>query len=431
MKQLLSILFFILYMMVPKIALAVATNPCADVFSTPSKVNIVDMILGRKANNESITPQDMNAIRIDLLADQYERFSEKKKSQFKQTVEQMEFTQEDIILMLKNESFVNDVILKTGFHKTNDKWTNLYGLAVLKDHLGLSNSQIIELASMNLNDKKSELWNLLNGHDTREKKQSLESLGFSKQETFEFLLTHLKLSGGGPTPYDWVPEAKKLSQFKQIAEQMGFTQEDVILMLTTNEFFAHNFNLLKKEAAFGLTALKDLGLSNSQIIDLANMNLNNKKDELVNLWRLTSSSIRETKKFLESIGFSKEETFEFLVTKLRGKSPTPFRLNIYDLEFGVTKLSELGLDYSDIRKILLASSAADVEINTGIHIIKENKITLEQKRDVLRQAGLTEEAINLIPEDMLMVTPRERILNASTMAISIAFWSGVLYYFLN
>ena len=226
--------------------------------------------------------------------------------------------------------------------------------------------------------------------------------------------------------YDWLSKEEAF-QFKKRAEQMGFTDEDIIQMLK-NEDFAHNMILFsKRRQIFGLTALKNIGLSNSQIMEL---NEKSREKYFLSILFRDIHKIQDKKLLLESLGFSEQETFEFLITELSGGGPTPFRFMAIELKKGVAKLSELGMDHSDIRKLLRASGAVDLQLITGMYLFKKNKLTVEQKRDILKQAGLTETAINLIPENMLRITPVHRIITAASVTVVISFWSGVLYYFL-
>ena len=58
------------------------------------------------------------------------------------------------------------------------------------------------------------------------------------------------------------------------------------------------------------------------------------------------------------------------------------------------------------------------------------KMSIEKKRDLLRQAGFTAEEINRIPESVMQLTMGEKLGAAVGISMSVAIWTGIIYWLL-
>ena len=244
--------------------------------------------------------------------------------------------------------------------------------------------------------------------------------------------------------------------FVRSAEQMGFSVENVISMLKNKNFmedFLLSFfepveteikDFLKNSGQdlsifdevdkpdYRLYALHSiLKLSNNQIMELVGINIKN--DNYRKL--LDISKLLETQQILENLGFSKEEIFDFIVKDIEGQQRTPFQISPEALNRATILFSEMGLDHSTIRQILKASvlelwaSKQPKPTLFWMDNLEQYKaLTVEEKKAILREHGLSDEVINRIPQDMFTVNIRRKLGELSAISASFALWGGFFYW---
>lgn len=232
--------------------------------------------------------------------------------------------------------------------------------------------------------------------------------------------------------------------FARSAEQMGFTAENIISMLNSKNFMnflLHNSFLTKKQlqellkisgqnlaipeqkTSYGLFALSSVfQFSNSQIMKLAE----------INNMHFFKPSILRNQQLLENLGFSREEIFEFIVKYIEGKR-TPFQFSPSVLKEATPLLSEMGLDHAAIRQILTASVLelwASKQLKPSFSALDNERyshLTVEEKKAILREHGLSDAVIDLIPQEMFEVSKR-KLGEIGGIYASFALWIGFFYW---
>ena len=337
-------LILLLYTVLPKTVLA---DACRASFY-PS--NSIDTMLERWAKNEPISTTDVNNLRIERLADQYSLLSREKVFVFVKNAEQMGFSVENAISMLKNKNFMEEFLLHPSVKtQMKDLLKNsgqdlaildqvgklAYRLYALHSVLKLSNNQILELVSIENNNYHK----LLDISKILRTQQVLESLDLSKEEIFDFIVKHID---GQRTPFQISPE------------------------------------LLSKATTL-----------------------------------------------FSEIGFSKEEIFDFIVKHITGQR-TPFQTSPQVLSKAIALFSEIGLDHLSIRQILKASVLelwASNQLKPPLlwmeNVEQYKELTVEEKKAILREHGLSDEVINRIPQDMFTVTIGKK--SAELVGVSTGF----------
>ena len=346
-------LILLLYTVLPKTVLA---DACRASFY-PS--NSIDTLLERVAKKEPISTTDVNNLRIERIADHYPQLSREKVFVFVKNAEQMGFSVENAISMLKNKNFMEEFLLHPSVKtQMKDLLKNsgqdlaildqvgklAYRLYALHSVLKLSNNQILELVSIENNNYHK----LLDISKILRTQQVLESLDLSKEEIFDFIVKHID---GQRTPFQISPE---------------------LLSKATTLFF--------------------------------------------------------------EIGFSKEEIFNFIVKHIGGQR-TPFQTSPRVLSKAITLFSEMGLDHLSIRQILEASVLefwASKQLKPSeswtSNFEQYKQFTVEEKKAILREHGLSDEVINRIPQDMFKGNIARKLGELSGMSASFVLWGGFFYW---
>lgn len=266
-----------------------------------------------------------------------------------------------------------------------------------------------------------------------------------------------------PTVFDHKNKALNL---QEDMERMGFpnVHESTIKLLKNVYFAMAIFSVSKRKAKKlinsleisekdkndifitekvpGLSALRALGLSNNQILEMFEQINSTAANGVLIENKLFNTKTIERKKLLEDIGFSEQEVFEFLIKYVTESHYTPFNYKWNTtLETVWSQLQKLKIgNYEELLQIL--SAVQIFPLKNLENLTYDNleslpthrngdKTEIEKKRFILQEQGLSEETISRIPDGMLMkkYEPLSKGEKISITALITALSSGVYWIF--